>query len=167
MSHSKRIISHEEKLQIYALICAGRSNQIIEGKFKISMRQVAALRAWLTMRGTSMQSVATVLLNEGVAGQTVASIGRRSGTVRKLCLSKHGQSCGVCELDFGEVFGDVFEGLIEVHHQKPMSLGKRQTNPEKDCVPICPNCHTMAHYQMPKGKCRSIAVLRRLRRRLG
>jgi hypothetical protein len=38
-------------------------------------------------------------------------------------------------------------GFIHVHHLQPLSEagGGETTDPEKDLVPVCPNCHYMLH----------------------
>ncbi|MGH8226507.1 MAG: HNH endonuclease [Steroidobacteraceae bacterium] len=41
--------------------------------------------------------------------------------------------------------------LIHVHHVKPLSAVGRgyQVDPVKDLIPICPNCHAVAHHRDP------------------
>jgi 5-methylcytosine-specific restriction protein A len=58
----------------------------------------------------------------------------------------------------------MFAGLIEVHHKKPLSMFEQsaKTDPEADCIPLCPNCHRMAHFGLPSGKCRSLDELQEL-----
>lgn len=43
------------------------------------------------------------------------------------------------------------KGFIHVHHKKPMATSRRayRLNPEKDLVPVCPNCHAMLHTSDP------------------
>ena len=71
----------------------------------------------------------------------------RNQKARAACLAAHGTACVVCGMDFGKVFGPEFAGKIEVHHIVPISeIGKEYVvDPEKDLVPVCPNCHMALH----------------------
>jgi predicted HNH restriction endonuclease len=102
-----------------------------------------------------------LLAEEGKLSQRVIQIRSRSGTVREFCIKKHKSRCLACDLDFGERFGEKFVGLIDVHHINPIAQrdGATITNPETDCRPLCPNCHRMAHFGMPRGECRSLDEL--------
>jgi 5-methylcytosine-specific restriction protein A len=67
--------------------------------------------------------------------------------------------CQVCDVDLGEVYGDIGAGYIEAHHLTPFaSLDGRATelDPRDDFAVVCPNCHRMLH----KGPPFSIAELR-------
>lgn len=59
-----------------------------------------------------------------------------------------GTVCKACGFDFGKTYGEWGEGFIEVHHLIPLG-GKdskvRKTNPAKDMVVLCSNCHRMVH----------------------
>lgn len=72
----------------------------------------------------------------------------RSPEARAACIEAHGSSCAICAFDFGKVYGPEFEGFIHVHHRIPVSkIGARyKVDPEKDLVPLCPNCHAVVHY---------------------
>lgn len=72
----------------------------------------------------------------------------RSAEARAACIEAHGSKCAICNFDFGEVYGPEFLGFIHVHHRVPVSkVGARyKVNPEKDLVPLCPNCHAVVHY---------------------
>ena len=50
-----------------------------------------------------------------------------------------------------EEYGDIAATLIEVHHTTPVhTLGPGYViNPEADLVPLCPNCHAVAHTKNP------------------
>jgi predicted HNH restriction endonuclease len=110
---------------------------------------------------TSQVELQEALLLEGELSQKVVQVRSRSGTVREFCIWHHGSRCVVCKLDFGERFGEEFGGLIEVHHKNPLAQrdGREKTNPASDCVPLCPNCHRMAHFGVPVGECRSLDEL--------
>lgn len=70
---------------------------------------------------------------------------------RAICISVKGTRCSVCDLDFGERYGEIGTGFIHVHHIIPVSRmnGPRELNPLTDLIPVCPNCHYMLHRRDP------------------
>ncbi|CUH52993.1 HNH endonuclease [Shimia marina] len=90
---------------------------------------------------------------EGAETLAVQSLRERNTAARVRCIAYHRHmnngklACAVCGFDFTEVYGELGEGFINVHHLHPMSEAKseRQVVPEKDLVPVCPNCHAMIH----------------------
>lgn len=70
---------------------------------------------------------------------------------RELCLSIKGYKCSVCGFDFEKTYGSIGKHFIEVHHIKPVStIGEGYIiDPIKDLVPLCSNCHSMAHKKNP------------------
>lgn len=71
----------------------------------------------------------------------------RDRDARRACLRHHGYRCAACDLLFSERYGDIGENYIHVHHIRPLSTRtrERKTVPERDLVPVCPNCHAMLH----------------------
>ena len=71
----------------------------------------------------------------------------RSPANRLRCLQYWGRSCWVCDFDFGARYGDLGAGFIEVHHLTPLAAGTGLVvvDPRSDLVPLCSNCHSMAH----------------------
>ena len=58
----------------------------------------------------------------------------------------HGTTCAVCGFNFDEFYGhDYADGYIQIHHRKPLSEHEGTVNPATDLVPLCANCHAMAH----------------------
>lgn len=104
-------------------------------------------------------------LQEGAARETIQSRRERNPVARALCIEhyrsrNHGRlACVVCSFEFAEVYGDIGDGFIHVHHLNPISEAKasRVVSPAIDLVPVCPNCHSMIHRG---GETRSIAKLR-------
>ena len=88
----------------------------------------------------------------------------RSRINRAACIEIHGESCLVCGFNFGREYGEAGRGFINVHHVVPVSrLGPGyRINPVTDLVPLCPNCHAMAHRFDPPA---SVNTLRALLRR--
>jgi len=75
----------------------------------------------------------------------------RSPEARAVCLSIKGYSCEVCEFDFFQTYGEVGKNYIHVHHTVRVADRKRPyiVDPIEDLVPLCPNCHAMAHKKVP------------------
>jgi predicted HNH restriction endonuclease len=57
----------------------------------------------------------------------------------------------VCNLNFGNVYGEELAGYIHVHHLRPLSeiKGEYTVDPIKDLRPVCPNCHAVIHSRKP------------------
>ncbi len=86
----------------------------------------------------------------------------RGADARRLCVARHGTRCAVCGFDFEAAYGDIGRDFIEVHHLAPPSaLGRGyELDPVADLVPLCANCHAMAHRGVAVP--RSVAELRRI-----
>lgn len=110
-----------------------------------------AWRRFLSERGMrdTSSSVARLLPDivfwEGARRRAVSSGLERSASAKAVCLAANGRRCVVCGIDFGDFYGPIGAGFIEVHHLKPLSKGRRRTDPQRDLVPVCPNCHAMLH----------------------
>ena len=88
---------------------------------------------------------------EGAIVQQTVDRRERNPQARQACIERYGCKCLVCGFDFESIYGNVGSGYIEVHHLKPIS----QTDDEHevtadDLVPLCANCHAMAHRRSPK-----------------
>ena len=75
----------------------------------------------------------------------------RSPEARSKCIFHYGALCQSCNIDFGEIYGDIGKGFIHVHHIVPISqmTGEYEVNPITDLIPLCPNCHAMTHRRDP------------------
>lgn len=84
---------------------------------------------------------------EGALQSVLVNKYERNILARRACLTKHGYSCSVCGINFEEKYGEIGRNFIHVHHIVPIStIGQEyQIDPEKDLVPVCPNCHAMLH----------------------
>lgn len=89
--------------------------------------------------------------SEGAVEHVAVNRYERSEAARAACVRAHGCLCGVCDLDFEARYGELGRGFIHVHHKRPISrLGPNyRLDPEKDLVPVCPNCHAMLHRREP------------------
>jgi 5-methylcytosine-specific restriction protein A len=57
--------------------------------------------------------------------------------------------CEVCEFDFGDVYGDLGDGYIEVHHVLPLHASGPTITRLSDLALLCSNCHRMIHRARP------------------
>ena len=98
------------------------------------------------MLGRQISSYSPVY-EEGAQRRVMSNRIERSPQARAACLAKHGFNCAVCDFNFGEFYGEAGEGLIHVHHLKPLSAtqGARTVNPVQDLIPVCANCHAVIH----------------------
>lgn len=66
---------------------------------------------------------------------------------RRICLAFHGTSCAACGFSFETSYGELGKGFMDVHHTVPPAMlgSGYQLDPVADLVPLCANCHAMAH----------------------
>ena len=88
---------------------------------------------------------------EGAARQITVNAYERNPEARSCCIAHYGARCFICDFDFGELYGDILEGYIHVHHLRPLSDigGEYEIDPIKDLRPVCPNCHAVIHSRKP------------------
>jgi 5-methylcytosine-specific restriction protein A len=88
---------------------------------------------------------------EGAALQVFVNQFERSREARQTCLDYWGARCGVCEMDFEEVYGLDGNRGIHVHHLLPLSQirSEYKIDPINDLRPVCPNCHAALHSEDP------------------
>lgn len=75
----------------------------------------------------------------------------RDRNARRACLAHHGYACAACGFTFSAIYGTVAEDYIQVHHLNPIaSIGHHTlVDPIADMVPLCANCHAVAHFRDP------------------
>lgn len=96
-------------------------------------------------------------LTEGAKKKITINSYERNPVAKAKCISYYKSKnngkvkCEICGFDFGAIYGDEFSDKIVIHHIKEISLiGKKyKVNPVKDLLPICPNCHLIAHSKTP------------------
>ena len=82
---------------------------------------------------------------------------KRNPAARAECIRIKGKVCQLCERDSKEIYG--VEGIIEVHHIRPLNSYSRSeshfVDPVKDLIPVCPTCHAVLHSKNPQrqGDC--------------
>lgn len=89
--------------------------------------------------------------SEGSVQRILVNRYERDPQARRACIDYYGHTCFICDLDFGQVYGEVVEGLIHVHHLRPLSEigGEYIIDPIWDLRPVCPNCHAVLHSRTP------------------
>jgi 5-methylcytosine-specific restriction protein A len=67
---------------------------------------------------------------------------------RRACIAHRGTNCAACGFSFELAYGEVGADFIHIHHVVPASqLGNGYVlDPLTDLVPLCANCHAMAHH---------------------
>lgn len=75
----------------------------------------------------------------------------RNTEARKACIQHHGLDCAACGFNFENSYGPLGHKFIHVHHIVPLASldGEYDIEPEKDLIPLCPNCHAMIHRVSP------------------
>ncbi|MEE2728578.1 MAG: hypothetical protein VX792_16015 [Candidatus Latescibacterota bacterium] len=88
---------------------------------------------------------------EGESSQRTITVYERSRINRAACIEIHGLNCKICNFNFKEIYGDIGEGFIHVHHIHPLAhmKGSQVIDPVVDLLPVCPNCHCMLHRSDP------------------
>lgn len=88
---------------------------------------------------------------EGKEHQELVTKYERNIVNRNLCLSLKGYKCAVCGFNFSDVYGEVGEKFIEVHHALMVSQMEEGhvIDVQKELFPVCSNCHSMLHRRFP------------------
>jgi 5-methylcytosine-specific restriction protein A len=99
---------------------------------------------------------------DGAVARVVVNRYERDAEARRACIAHRGTNCAACGFSFEMAYGEVGADFIHVHHVVPASqVGSAyQLDPLTDLVPLCANCHAMAHHEV--GSPRSEAELRQM-----
>ena len=126
----------------------GSPSQALALADRWSLMMVGMIVSLLPLEATGTgRDPATLGLPEGAVTRAVVNRYERSPVNRALCLEANGTVCRVCGFDFGKTYGLLGRGFIEVHHVLPVSRMAHDyvVDPVVDLVPLCSNCHSMAH----------------------
>ncbi len=103
----------------------------------------------------------------GVEGTPVTVVQvkyERDPKLREICLAHHGVACVVCGVKFAKEFPTIEQArdFIHVHHLRPLSevTVAHRVDPVADMVPLCPNCHGVAHLRRPPFTVTELKVAR-------
>lgn len=110
--------------------------------------------------------VATGPLLEGGTRTVLVNAYERNPLARQRCVEHYGALCAVCDLSFAERYGQVADGVIHVHHIRPIStIGARyEVDPVEDLRPVCANCHVVIHRRDPPYSIEEVREFLRERR---
>jgi hypothetical protein len=88
---------------------------------------------------------------EGERREELASRIERSRANRAACIAIHGLGCAACGMRMSDRYGEAARDLVEVHHLTPLACmgAPKPVDPRSDLVPLCPNCHRVAHLASP------------------
>jgi 5-methylcytosine-specific restriction protein A len=89
--------------------------------------------------------------NEGKAKRVLVNIYERDREAREKCIEYYGHKCFACGLILSNIYGEIAEKFIHVHHIIELSSIKKEyiVDPVKDLRPLCPNCHAIIHRKSP------------------
>lgn len=90
-------------------------------------------------------------LSEGRAITVNSKRYERNPIAREKCLLHYGCSCAICGVNLANIYGEVAQGYIHVHHLKQLSdiSAQYQVDPIENLRPVCPNCHAIIHMRNP------------------
>jgi 5-methylcytosine-specific restriction protein A len=115
-------------------------------------RAAAALVALLPLEEAAVEAATDEPgLPEGASVRVSVNKYERDRRNRAAALAIHGFACKACGALLTDMYGSAASDFIEVHHVTPVSqLGSGYViDPRKDLVPLCPNCHGVAHRRSP------------------
>jgi len=96
------------------------------------------------------EEVPEKFFKEGKAKIVYVNKYERSDKARDECIKHWGCKCYVCGVVLSDVYGEIAEGFIHIHHLKELSLIGEEyaVNPVSDLRPLCPNCHAIVHLKV-------------------
>jgi len=88
---------------------------------------------------------------EGAVIRVLVNAYERNPEARRTCIQHYGTSCHVCGFNFKEAYGPEADGMIHVHHLRPLAEvgAEYEIDPIADLRPVCPNCHLVLHSRNP------------------
>ncbi|MFC0457655.1 restriction endonuclease [Arthrobacter liuii] len=91
--------------------------------------------------------VAAGTLPPGAVSNVQVNRYERDPDARRACLAFHGTSCAACGFSFESTYGGSGAGAVAVHHVVPPAMldSAYQLDPIADLIPLCHNCHAVAH----------------------
>lgn len=132
--------------QVWSTQLSGISikSHVAEGLEKIWFEQINKIA--LTKISKTDKNKNAKLLEGNPYSLTITKY-ERNPYARGKCLEHYGYTCQICKIDFEKDYGEIGKEFIHVHHLTPLSSIKSlyEVNPIEDLIPLCPNCHSMAH----------------------
>jgi 5-methylcytosine-specific restriction enzyme A len=108
---------------MYALLKSKLSNFLSEYNILLSMRATNGTGGIYVPIGTNATTrfpdeITDESYFEGSVKSVVVNAYERNPKARVACLAHYGNSCYVCNFNFGDVYGTIGNGFIHVHHLK-------------------------------------------------
>jgi 5-methylcytosine-specific restriction enzyme A len=143
-------ISHEMDISVTRKISALSDNDEILSSVEAMMLPMMAAIAEL-IGYEEIEEYEEGGEEEGAVYETQVKRRERSQRNRLLCLSIHGEQCGVCGFEPSSKYNPEVGSILEVHHieQLANTLLPKIYNPSTDLLPLCPNCHRAIHTRRP------------------
>jgi 5-methylcytosine-specific restriction enzyme A len=134
----------------WAVLSEGWTDKKFQWKMHDSVVQAIEQLGWHENNIATTEEIAPVeiaQLWEGAIKKIAVNVYERNPRARQMCIAHYGLHCQVCGFNFEEVYGELGQGFIHVHHLKPLhEVGQGyQVDPIADLVPVCANCHAMLH----------------------
>jgi len=106
---------------------------------------------WTLSKCKGTKKSEEIIYFEGTKYSVNSTAIERDSLARKKCLDYFGYSCNICSINFEEEYGEIGKSYIHVHHRIDLAYtdGEHTIDPEKDLIPLCPNCHAMVHTDKP------------------
>ncbi|VVB69382.1 Uncharacterised protein [uncultured archaeon] len=84
---------------------------------------------------------------EGAVSKVSVNAYERSSIARETCLNYYGYKCSACGVILSDIYGEIAQRHIHVHHLKQLSEinSEYQIDPIADLRPVCPTCHSIIH----------------------
>ena len=137
---------------VISMNCRIRDEVQVEGEYSETVVLPWISRFWgLSLALIHTQETDMQGEDEGSTLYRLSKQYERSPKNRKDCIAYHGLDCKVCGMNFKDIYGELGENFIHVHHIVPLSEMENsyKLNPREDLVPLCPNCHAMVHRHDP------------------
>jgi 5-methylcytosine-specific restriction enzyme A len=123
-------------------------SEVIESAILVMMPLIAAMAELIGYEEIDEEIEG---VREGSITEVLVRKRERNPRSRMLCLSIHGEFCGVCGVNPKELYSLHNKLILEVHHIEPLSeaTSARVYDPAIDLIPLCPNCHRAIHTRIP------------------
>ncbi|MDI1231199.1 MAG: HNH endonuclease [Methylobacter sp.] len=106
---------------------------------------------WTLAACTKSEKAEEAIYKEGSRFSVTSTAIERNPFARQKCIEHFGAKCFVCGIEFKNKYGDIGKEYIHVHHRVDISTKSHvhEVDPLRDLIPLCPNCHAMAHQKKP------------------
>ncbi len=116
---------------------------------------------WIGSKQIPEEVAITTGFAEGAVREIRVNAYERSSAARERCISQWGCSCAVCGLKLADKYGEAAQGLIHVHHLRPLAqvTVNYRVDPVEDLRPVCPTCHAVIHRKEPPFTIEEVAAM--------